>query len=63
MDLLDKIDMFIGYGVNEETAYQKFFKKKMKEKGIGSPDELSDEEKKKFFDEIDKEWKAKEETD
>jgi len=59
MDLLNKIDMFVGYTVediNEETEYQKFFKKKLKAYNISSPSELDDEKKKKFFDEIKKEW-------
>ena len=50
-------------GVNEETEYQKFFKKKLKEFGVSSPDELADEKKKEFFDMVDKEWKADKETD
>ena len=47
---------FIKEGSKEE--YQKFFDKKLKKYGVDSPDDLSDEEKKKFYDEIDKEWKA-----
>lgn len=50
------------WNLNEETAYQKFFKKKMKEWGISSPDELSDEKKKKFFDEVDREYTGEKET-
>ena len=49
--------------LTEETAYQKFFNKKLKEAGVSSPDELSAEEKKKFFDMIDKEWKGEKEED
>lgn len=43
----------------KQQEYRKFFKAKLKEKGVSSPSELSDEEKKKFFDEVDKEWKGK----
>ena len=52
-----------GYAVLEalqsegsKEEYQKFFDKKLKKYGVDSPDDLSDEEKKKFFSEIEKEW-------
>ena len=51
-----------GYAVLEsiqegsKEEYQKFFDKKLKKYKVSSPAELSDEEKKKFFNEIDKEW-------
>jgi hypothetical protein len=35
----------------------------LKKWGVKSPDELSDTEQKKFFDEVDKGWKADKETD
>ena len=44
--------------IQAATEYQEFFQKKLKEHGVGSPAELSDAEKKKFFDEIEKEWKG-----
>ena len=44
--------------VNEETEYQKFFTKKLEKFGVKSPAELSDEDKKKFFNEIENEWKS-----
>lgn len=44
-----------------ETEYQKFFKKKLEKYGVDSPAELSGEDKKKFFDEIDAEWEAENE--
>ena len=47
---------FMSEGSKEE--YQKFFDKKLKKYKVSSPAELSDEEKKKFFNEIDKEWKG-----
>lgn len=46
-----------------EGGYKEFFNKKLKAYGVSSPDELGDEEKKKFFNEIDKEWKGKKEED
>jgi|TARA_Y100000310_G_scaffold137835_1_gene136783 hypothetical protein len=43
----------------DKEAYQKFFKKTLEKFGVDSPaDFKSDEEKKKFFNYIDKEWKA-----
>ena len=47
--------------VKEETEYQKFFAKKLEKFGVKSPAELSDEDKKKFFDEIDAEWEGEKE--
>ena len=40
----------------EETEYQKFFKKKLDQWKVKSPSQLSDEDRKKFFSEIEKEW-------
>jgi hypothetical protein len=50
--LLERIEMFTEEKVSE---YQKFFKKKLKEFGVDEPDELSTEDKKKFYSEIEKE--------
>ncbi len=46
----------------DKEAYQEFFKKTLKEFGVNEPDELEGEEKKKFFDAIDKGWKADDEV-
>jgi hypothetical protein len=46
--------------MKEESKYQKFFKKKLDKWKIKSPAELTDEEKKKFFSEIETEWKEDE---
>jgi len=59
MNILEKIDNYL----NEESAYQKWFAKKLKEAGVKSPNELDDEKKKAFFNMIDKEWKGKKEED
>ena len=45
---------FMSEGSKEE--YQKFFDKKLAKWKVKSPAELSDEDKKKFFNEIEKEW-------
>jgi len=48
--------------VQEEKAeYEKFFRAMLKKHGVSSPAELSDEEKKKFFNQVDAEYKAKHE--
>ena len=49
--------------IAQKTEYQEFFEKKLKEHGVSSPAELKGDAKKKFFDDVDKEWKGKEETD
>ena len=43
------------------AAYKAFFDKKLKKFGVSSPAELKGDQKKKFFDEVDKEWKGKKE--
>lgn len=47
----------------KDNEYQKFFKSAMKKFGIESPEDFkSESEKKKFFDYVDKNWKAKKES-
>ena len=48
---------------SEETDYEKFFAQAMKKFGVSSPIELSPEETKKFFNYVDKNWAAEEESD
>jgi hypothetical protein len=60
MNLLDKIDMFVGYtqtDIREESEYAKFFKAKMRDHDVTSPSQLDAEGKTKFFNEIKAEWK------
>lgn len=40
----------------EQSEYQKFFTKKLEKYSVKSPSELSKEDKKKFFAEIEAEW-------
>ena len=54
-------ELVLGEGTKAE--YQAFFNKKLKKFGVKSQAELSDEEKKKFYNEIDKEWKGDNEKD
>ena len=46
-----------------KAEYKKFFDGKLKKYNVSSPSELSDDQKKKFYDEIDKGWEADNETD
>ena len=59
------------YSIGEETKeaqikegdYEAFFQAAMKKFGISSPDELDDDKKKEFFNYVDKNYKADNETD
>lgn len=44
--------------LREETEYQKFFKKALEKAGKSIP-QMSDDEKKAFFNKIDAAWKGK----
>ena len=44
--------------LREETEYQKFFKKSLEKAGKSIP-QMSDDEKKAFFNKIDAAWKGK----
>mgnify|MGYP006083794855 CR=1 FL=1 len=50
-------------GTGDKKAYQAFFDKKLKKYGVKSPAELEGDAKKKFYDEIDAEWKGDNERD
>ncbi len=54
-------ELVLGEGTKAE--YQAFFNKKLKKFGVKSPAELSADDKKKFYNEIDKEWKGENEED
>jgi hypothetical protein len=45
----------------KEESYKEFFAKKLKKYGVNSPSELSDADKKKFYDEVDAEWEDEDE--
>jgi len=45
-----------------EADYKSFIAKKSKEWGVSNPMELNDEQKRKFFEEVDKGWKSKDES-
>jgi hypothetical protein len=52
-----------GSDPDKQSAYQKFFAKELAKRGVKSPAELSDADKKKFYDYIDANWKAEKESD
>jgi hypothetical protein len=47
----------------KDSAYELFFQKALAKFGVDSPEDLDDNEKKKFFDYIDQNWKADKESD
>jgi len=53
-----KIANSVTRTVLAETEYQKYFQKKLDDAGVGSPSELDDDKKKKFFEDVDKGWKS-----
>jgi len=46
-----------------EESYQEFFQKALDKYGVESPSKLDQDKKVEFYDYIDKNWDAKEETD
>jgi len=46
----------------EKAEYEKFFRAMLKKHGVSSPAELSDEEKREFFNQVDSQYKAKNES-
>lgn len=63
MELLDLVEGADKNVKGDKEAYTKFFNKMLKKYKAKSPADLSDADKKKFFDELDKNWKADKETD
>ena len=47
----------------EDDGYKAFFQKALKKWGANSPDEIKDEDKKEFYNYVDRNWKADKETD
>jgi len=52
---------YANSSLNESQNYQEFFKGKLEEYGVNSPADLDDEDKKKFFNEIEEEWDSQDE--
>jgi len=57
MSVLDKINKYLSEGEGHGEEYKAFFNKMLKKYNVSSPDELSEEERKKFFKEVEDEWK------
>ena len=49
--------------IKEETEYQLFFRKALDKYGVESPEDLDDDKKKEFFNYVDNNWDAENETD
>ena len=47
----------------EDDGYKAFFQKALKKWGVSSPDEIKDDDKKDFFDYVDRNWKGDNESD
>jgi len=47
----------------DKEAYKKFFDAKLKKYGVTSPSQLKGDDEKKFYDEVDAEWKGDNEED
>jgi len=46
----------------KQKKYQDYFKNKIKKYDADSPTDLSEEDRKRFFDDVDKGWESEEET-
>lgn len=63
MSIQDRINLFLNEydkvdeRKGDDEEYEKLFRKKLKEYGVKEPDELSKKKRKKFFKEIEDEWK------
>lgn len=63
MSIVEKIEFLLGDDLTMEAmTFPQFFKKKLKSYGVSSPEDLKGTKKKKFFDEVDREWKGKNES-
>jgi len=56
-------ETYHGLNEQEKSSYQKFFTSMLKKHKVTSPAQLTGDKKKKFFDDVDKGWKAKKESD
>ena len=56
-------DVVLGKQIQEgsKEEYKKFFQSALKKFGVKSPSELKDDQKKKFYDYVDKNWKSDDE--
>jgi len=47
----------------QQKKYREFFEKKLEKYNVESPSEMDEDQKKKFFNEIDKDWTGENESD
>lgn len=60
---LRELQALVREVIREEEEYQKYFQSMLKKYGVSSPaDFKSDDEKKAFFNAVDKNWKGKSES-
>tara|TARA_R100001443_G_scaffold40443_1_gene53895 strand:+ start:1316 stop:1948 length:633 start_codon:yes stop_codon:yes gene_type:complete len=62
-DMRDDMDEADKMMFREEDDYKAFFKKAMKKFNVSDIEDMNDEEKKDFFNYVDRNYKAKKETD
>ena len=62
-DMRDDMDEADKMMFREEDDYKAFFKKAMKKINVSDIEDMNDEEKKDFFNYVDRNYKAKKETD
>ncbi len=62
-ELDDKGDENGAPDFKEDDGYKAFFQKALKKWGASSPDDIPEEDKKEFYDYVDRNWKADKETD
>jgi hypothetical protein len=55
--------LYVTEEEQKSAEYQAYFKKMLKKYGVDEPDKIPEKDRKKFYDEVDKGWKAKKETD
>ena len=54
---------FVNEKNEKDSAYEAFFQKALNKFGVDSPDELSGEKEKEFYDYVDKNWESDKEED
>tara|TARA_Y100001936_G_C16090385_1_gene685604 strand:- start:5149 stop:5376 length:228 start_codon:yes stop_codon:yes gene_type:complete len=58
-----KMKTYRKFMEGNKEQYTKFINAKLKKYGVKSPAELDDADKKKFYNEVDKEWKSDDEEE
>ena len=53
------VESYLNEKSEKQEEYQKFFKEMLAKYKVESPDDLDEDQKKKFFSEVKKEWNKK----